>query len=64
MIEMTYPSEEDWREARFESVGASESPALLGCGYSGQTPLTLYQQKTAPVDDDGLNQAFVLGRCM
>ena len=35
----------DWLAARDTFIGASESPALFGCGYANQSPLTIAMDK-------------------
>lgn len=37
-----------WLIARRAVIGASESPAILGVGYSSQSPFSVYVDKTAP----------------
>lgn len=43
----TYDSREDWLENRRKWIGASESAAILGCGYANQNALTVYASKVA-----------------
>jgi putative phage-type endonuclease len=41
-----FPTESDWLDARSNWIGASESAAILGHGYEGQSPLTIWSSKT------------------
>lgn len=43
-----YQNREDWLNARSTFIGASESAAILGCGYAGQNALTVYASKLKP----------------
>lgn len=52
---------EAWLTARREFIGASESPAILGCGYAGQTPLTVYASKVCEPTDEPTDDRFVFG---
>lgn len=57
-----YPSRDAWLAARSTFVGASESAALFGCGYSGQNALTVYASKVRPEENDfGASQAMIVG---
>jgi putative phage-type endonuclease len=42
---------EDWLQARRRSIGASESAAIFGLGYSSQSPLTVWASKVYGEDD-------------
>lgn len=41
-----------WLEARRTMVGASDSPSILGIGYSGSSPMSVWASKVEPVDDN------------
>lgn len=45
---IAFATESDWIAERTKRVGCSDLPALFGCGYSGQTPLTVYRSKVDP----------------
>lgn len=44
----TYLTEADWLAARPKSIGASESPAVLGQGYANQNRWTVWESKVFP----------------
>lgn len=41
-----FPDEQSWLDSRPTFIGASESAAILGQGYQGQSPLTIWSGKT------------------
>ncbi len=43
-----YQTRDEWLAARSTFIGASESAAILGCGYAGQNALTVYASKLKP----------------
>jgi len=43
-----YATREEWLAARSTFIGASESAAILNCGYSGTNALTVYASKIKP----------------
>ncbi len=47
-----YADRAEWLAARSTFIGASESAAILGCGYSGQNALTVYASKINPGGDE------------
>lgn len=64
---IAYGNEQDWLESRRAFIGASESPALVGEGYEGQTPLRIWAQKVHGLDmeaDPDLRKRLLAGRAM
>ena len=61
-----YPDRKAWEEARQHSIGASESAALLGHGYSNQTPLSIWESKMygSPEPSEELRKRFDRGHLM
>ena len=59
-------TEEDWLHERLKSVGASESPILLGEGYAGTSELGLWAEKMGLSFPDraALAERFMIGRHM
>lgn len=54
-----------WLAERRLSIGSSESPALLGVGYAGQTPMTIYESKingTEPEWDEEMQERLANGK--
>lgn len=42
-----YPSRDAWLAARRKVIGSSDARALFGCGYSGESPLSVYASKVS-----------------
>jgi len=42
------PKDPAWHAARQVGVGSSESPALFGCGFKGESPMKVYLSKIMP----------------
>lgn len=47
-----YRTEKGWLRSRSRSIGASESAAILGVGYTSQSAYTVWQQKCWPANPD------------
>jgi len=54
----TYDTRDEWRADRPNHIGASESPAILGHGYSNQSATQIYVQKTDPTLDDVIDETM------
>lgn len=55
---------ETWLAARRSMIGASESPAIVGCGYSDESPWTVWAKKTGLIDDTPDSELLWYGRKM
>lgn len=57
-----YADRDEWLVARATFIGASESAAILGCGYAGQNALTVYASKVTPGGDKiEATEAMIVG---
>ena len=62
---VTYRTEDDWLDSRRQFIGASESPALMGEGYAGQTPMSIWASKVHGLDmeiDPKVRKRLIAGR--
>lgn len=50
-----------WIEKRRETIGASESPSILGVGYSNSGPLSVWDSKVNPTLEDKRIELLELG---
>lgn len=48
MRKISYPDKAAWLADRVNHIGASEAPAIFGHGYSGQSAMATYVEKTEP----------------
>jgi putative phage-type endonuclease len=55
-------SREEWLHCRRRSIGASESAALFGLGYSSQSPLTVWASKVHGEEDFQESQRMKIGK--
>lgn len=60
----TEPTLESWLAERATFIGASESPAILGVGYSGESPMTIYERKINPVIEQIDREDFEWGHAI
>ncbi len=51
MKRTVYTTREEWLEARRSSIGASESPGILGHGYASDSAMATYASKLGILDD-------------
>lgn len=57
-------SREQWLAQRTRMVGASESPAILGVGYAGQSRFSVYESKVNPTTEYCERPEFRIGLLM
>jgi putative phage-type endonuclease len=53
---------EDWLAARRYMIGASESAALFGCGYAGQSPVSIWSNKVEGEEDHDDEKRLKIGK--
>ena len=46
--EILTPRDPRWHALRQRGIGSSETPALFGCGFTGETPMAVYLAKVTP----------------
>lgn len=51
-LKTIYRNREKWVADRKNSIGASESPAILGVGYANQSPFSVWAEKSGRVSPD------------
>ena len=51
MKRTVYATRDEWLEARRSSIGASESPGILGHGYANDSAMATYASKVGILDD-------------
>lgn len=51
MKRTVYATRDEWLEARRSSIGASESPGILGHGYASDSAMATYASKVGILDD-------------
>lgn len=54
----------DWLAERRTMIGASESPAILGCGYANESAWTVYARKIGELDEQEECEAFEWGHAI
>jgi predicted phage-related endonuclease len=45
------PGSAEWHRVRQRGIGSSESPALFGCGFKGETAMKVYLSKVVPPEE-------------
>lgn len=53
-----------WLTERRTMIGASESPAILGCGYANESAWTVYARKIGEADEQAECEAFEWGHAI
>lgn len=62
-----FASEAEWLAARKQLITASDSRAILGCGYANENAMTVYAEKLDPVvrvTPPGENESFDIGHIL
>lgn len=59
---LTFDTREAWLQARRNIIGASDSAGIFGVGYATQSPLTIWQSKVDPLDDEDETERLAVGR--
>lgn len=62
-VRMTFDNEADWLAERRKSIGASESPDVLGCGFADGGPSKVWARKRLG-DDHCDSELLAIGRIM
>lgn len=57
-------SREEWLADRVNYLGSSESPAVLGCGYSGENAHTVWLRKIGAIEEIEDNDRLLCGRLL
>lgn len=62
IMPMQIDNREDWLAARRYMIGASESAALFGVGYAGQSPVSVWNAKVEGEEDLGEEKRLKIGK--